>query len=147
MAFGPAYAMEGPVREALRGWQEHCKPKVDLFVTSSMATPFLVNEANKEGAINGPRVARTELAGAMAKAHDILCSLGIPDGLYVLGIVQNGEFITTYASCSKRKVVETHQVVLCGSIRSTWCATAPSNLFRFKSCTLTVLKFPNLKVL
>lgn len=106
-------------------------------MTLEVATPFLVIEVKKQDTHAGELTARNQLAGAMANAHDILCSLDVQDKLYVFGIVQIAHRFTIYASYSTRKVDEVSKVVLCDSVSCCpyYVLISFTHLYRFTSWT------------
>lgn len=103
-AFGLQYKARTSIYNKLCQWKDQSIPSVDAFVIPSLAMPFFVFESESN---NGSmRTAENLLANSMTKAHDILCSLGLQDDLYVLGIVQIQFILYFYVSFSTRRIDE-----------------------------------------
>lgn len=97
-AFGVPYEVSSTMHLKLMNWQDSSIPPVDAFVTSKLVVPFFNLEANSyHGSL---RTAENQLANAMTKAHDIFCSLGVQNVLYVLEATKVGSAFTAYISFS-----------------------------------------------
>ena len=91
--------------EMTEDYKFHSIPAVDLFVyPSNLAFPFFICETKSD---HGSRwTAENQMANAMVMAHDILCSLNAQDDLYVLGLVQIADMLSSYISFSTRFIDE-----------------------------------------
>lgn len=101
-AFGLKYDLESTMYMKLRQWQDKSIPPVDAFVYTKFPMPFLILESKSARGSIG--TAENQLANAMIKAHDILCSLNVQDRLYVLGMVQVQYHVDLYISFSLREI-------------------------------------------
>lgn len=101
-AFGLKYSAQSFMWDQLKGWKDKSIPSVDAFVTPKLATPFLMLQSKSNA--GSKRTAENQLANAVIKAHDILCSLNLQDQLYVLGMVQIECDISLYMTFSTREI-------------------------------------------
>lgn len=107
-AFGLRYEMRSPMHKKLTEWKYKAKPSVDLFVTGTLGTPFLVVESQTN--FGNEATGEHQLANSFVKAHDILCSLNVQSDLFVLGIVQVSYSCHMYISFSTRQQDEDEKV-------------------------------------
>lgn len=97
-AFGLCYDQDTREYTRLRRWQHASNPPVDAFVASELPVPFFLVESKSN---NGSRqTGENQLANGMIQAHDVLCSLGVEDRLFVFGAVQVSYAVTVYISFS-----------------------------------------------
>lgn len=101
-AFGLNYTSQSFMWNQLKKWKDKSIPSVDAFVTPKLTMPFLIVESKSNA--GSKRTAENQLANAVIKAHDILCSLNLQDQLYVLGMVQIECDISLYMTFSTREI-------------------------------------------
>lgn len=95
-AFGLPYEPLSDIHDKLSSWSDRSIPSVNAFVTAGLPAPFFFLESKSK---NGSwQAGENQLANGMIQAHDILCSLGVQDQLFVLGAVQVASEFHMYIS-------------------------------------------------
>lgn len=103
-AFGLQFPKPSPAFSKVLEYKHRSIPEIDLFVTADLALPFFIFESkSNNGSI---RHAENQMANAMIKSHDILCSLDVQDATYIAGAIQVKFSLTFYLSFSSRSVDE-----------------------------------------